>query len=230
MTTRLASDELAQLPLFAGLDGGDLERLRRIVDLTEVPAEAEVLQQGAVGDRACVILAGTLKVSVRPAEGSEVVLAVLGPGELVGELSLVDHLGRSATVIALEPCRLLWFDDGAFDECRRTMPALTENLLAVLARRLRMANGQIQALATLSVDGRVAHQLLAFVAAHGKPSEGGVQIPLRLSEADLAGLVGASRERVSQVMAVFKRNGFVSGDARHYLTVHDTEALARLCP
>ena len=221
---------LGELSLFRGLDTVDLARLNAAMGRTAFPAGASVLVAEQPGEVAYVVLLGTLKVHVTEANGADVTLALLGPGELVGEMSLVDRVGRSASVIALEPATLLWLDRATFAACRREMPVLTDNLLALLARRLRLANAQIRALATLDVHGRVARQLLALAEAHGEPGpDGGVTIPLRLPQAEVANLIGATRVRVNQVLVEFKRRHYLSSDAQHRITLHDRTALAEYC-
>jgi CRP/FNR family cyclic AMP-dependent transcriptional regulator len=99
-----------------------------------------------------------------------------------------------------------------------------------MSRRLRLANEQIQALAALDVYGRVARQLLAFAQVYGAPVAGGdVVIPLRLTQTDLADLVGASRVRVNQVLVAFRESRHISVDQQQRITIHHPEALAEFC-
>lgn len=217
---------LAALALFRGLSTAELGRVNEHLGRTRFAAGAGIMTATQPGEVAYVVLEGTLKVSVVQADGRELSLAILGPGELVGELALADRGGRSADVVALEPATLLWLDRAQFGQLRREIPALTENLLLLLARRLRLANAQLQAIATLDVHGRVARQLLALADAYGEPAADGVRIPLRLTQGDLANLVGATRVRVNEVLVGFTRRGALSTDARHRVTVHDRTALA----
>jgi CRP/FNR family cyclic AMP-dependent transcriptional regulator len=123
-------------------------------------------------------------------------------------------------------------DRNTFQDCLRNVPEFTQNLVRLLAGRLRMANEQIQSLSSLDVAGRLARQLLAFTERYGTPDDtngGGVRINLRLTQTDLAELVGASRERVNQVMVEFRQKGYLSVDTSHHVQVHQTQALARLC-
>ena len=221
---------LKELPLFRGLSPAELARLNDLMGRTSFAAGASIVTVEQPGEVVYVVVSGTLKVHLTKLDGTEVTLALVGPGEIVGELSLVDRVARSATVTAMEPATLLWLDRAAFQACRQTMPALTDNLLGLLARRLRLANAQIQALATLDVYGRVARQVLAFAAAYGEEgADGAVRIPLRLTQSDLASLIGATRVRVNQVLVAFKKRGFLSTDAQYRITVHDAEALAEYC-
>ena len=218
---------LKELPLFRGLSAAELSRLNDLMGRTTFASGASVVTAEQPGEVVYVVMSGTLRVYLTKLDGTEVTLALVGPGEIVGELSLVDRVTRSATVTAMEASTLLWLDRTAFLACRQSMPGLTDNLLGLLARRLRLANAQIQALATLDVYGRVARQVLAFAAAYGVAyADGDVRIPLRLTQGDLASLIGATRVRVNQVLVDFKRRGYLSTDAQHRMTVHDPEALA----
>lgn len=179
------------------------------------------------GDAVYVVISGTLKVCRDQADGSGVILALLGPGATVGELSLLDNAGRSADVVAIESSALLAMGRGSFDACLQTMPALAHNLIRLLTHRLRLANAQIETLASQDVFGRVARQLLALTAAYGETlPHGGVHIPLRLTQSDLAELVGASRVRVNQVMVFYRDQGHLTVDKGHHITIHDAAALA----
>jgi CRP/FNR family transcriptional regulator, cyclic AMP receptor protein len=169
-----------------------------------------------------------VKVYLEQPDGTEVILAVLGPGEVVGEMSLADSLGRSASVKTLEETTLLCMDRVTFLTSVEEAPALARNLAHLLSRRLRLTNTHVRSLAALDVPGRVAAQLLAFAQEYGEPSPGGgTLIPLPLTQSDLAALVGASRVRVNRAIAFFKRRGYISVGAEHRITVHDADALAR---
>ena len=200
-TARPEPARLGAVALFAGLPAAELGRLSGLLRLEEREAGASLLFRGQPGTTVYVLLEGTLKVHAAQPDGKQVILAVLGPGEVVGELSAVDSLGRSATVTALEPCTLLVMDGDSFRDCLRSWPALARNLVLALSRRLRLANVQLQALAGLDADGRLARQLLAFAAEYGEDAGGGaVRIPLRLTQEDLASLIGVTRVRVNQVL------------------------------
>lgn len=217
---------LGRLDLFRGLSPDELRRVNDVLGKTRFPAGAMIFTASQPGEVAYVVHEGTLKVSTLQSNGQELTLAILGPGELVGELALADRAGRSADVVALEAATLLWLDRTAFGRLRRDFPQVTENLIGLMARRLRVANAQFQAVATLDVPGRVARQLTALADAYGEPkATGGVLIPFRLTQGDLAGLVGATRVRVNEVVVGFKRRGHITVDGRHRITILDRAAL-----
>ena len=218
--------QLANLDLFRGLSNSELTRVNDQLGRTKFPAGAMILTASQPGEVTYIILEGTLKVSVLERNGRELILALLGPGEIVGELSMADRAGRSADVTALEPATLVWMDRHGFDQLRREIPTLTENLLRLMSRRLRLANGQLQAVATLDVHGRVARQLLVLADTLGEAlPNGAVRIPLRVTQSDLAALVGATRVRVNEVLVGFSKRGFIEVDAKHRITVKDRDEL-----
>ena len=223
-------DPLVDLPLFQGLTTEQLSRVRPLLRHRTVPAGTNIITVEQPGELVYVILSGTAKIHVEQPDGRDVILAILGPGEVVGEMSVADRLARSATVKTLEDCRLLWMDHTRFRHCLQTIPEMTYNLVRILSRRLRLADAHIQSLAALDVYGRVARQILAFAQEYGQiAANGDIVVPLRLTQSDLADLVGASRVRVNQVLVDYRERGYISVDPNHHIAVHDRESLARLC-
>ena len=228
------SRALGKLELFQGLAPEQLAELNALLRNSAVQAGTHFITADQPGEVVYVILEGTVKIYVTQADGREVILAFLGPGDTVGEMSLVDSSGRSANVVTTEPSRLLWMDRASFQGALRTLTPLANNLVRLLANRLRFANEQIQALCTLDVPGRVARQILALADRYGSPPRGEkvvgqVAIPLRLTQSDLGEIVGASRERVNQVIVEFKQRNFISVDADHRIRVLDRRGLAKYC-
>jgi CRP/FNR family cyclic AMP-dependent transcriptional regulator len=230
MTAVANPADLADISLFKNLTADQLAWLNERLHQRVFPPGSNIAVVEQPGEVIYIILDGTLKIYVHQSDGTEVILAVLGPGDTVGEMSLVDSAGRSANVITLEKSSLLWMDRTTFEQCLQTIPAVNRNLVNILSKRLRLANEQIQALATLDVYGRVARQLLAFAQQYGRPSPNGdVLIPIRLTQSDIADLVGASRERINQVIVSYKRQKYISVDRRYRITVHNRPALADRC-
>lgn len=221
---------LAQFPLFAGLPPADLAQVTQLLNRRSVSAGTLLMASEQPGEFAYLIIEGTVKIVAEMADGKQTILAFLGAGDMVGEMSLIDSAGRSATVIAIEPLSVLTMDRASFTKCLRTLPDLTYNLVRMLCARLRLANEQIRSLSSLDVAGRLARQLAAFAERYGRqePALGGLVIDLRLTQTDLGELVGASRERVNQVMGELKQRGLISLDSVHRILVHDLPALAEL--
>jgi CRP/FNR family cyclic AMP-dependent transcriptional regulator len=222
---------LRAMPLFRDLSPDELDRVRRLLHPCRHPARARVIGTEDASDAAYIVLAGAVKVVIERADGAEVILAILGPGEPVGEMSMVDRLERSAAVIALEELTLASMTRADFRRCLEAMPAMALNLLGIMSRRLRLADGQIEALAALDVEGRLARRLVDFAQEYGEPILGpGRRIPFRLTQQDLASLVGASRVRVNQILGDLRQRGCIDVDDRGRIVVFDEAGLSNSCP
>lgn len=221
---------LGEIDLFENLGPEELLTVNRRLRVRKFAPSTAIMAEEEPGNLVYIVLRGSLRIQLEGAEGEEVTLAILGPGEIVGEMSLVDSLTRSATVITREPTIVAYLDRASFWDLMRGLPKLTYNLASILSRRLRLANATIESLATLDVQGRIARQLLAFAQEYGvKADNGSLTIPLRLTQTDLAGLVGASRVRVNQVLVSYKRRRYISVDRQRCITVHNVAALAERC-
>jgi CRP/FNR family cyclic AMP-dependent transcriptional regulator len=222
--------ELANFPLFEGLAPDELKRLNELLRRRTFPAGTRVMSAQQPGESIFLLLEGSVKIQLDREDGTDITLALLGPGDTVGEMSLVEREGRSANVVTLEDTTFLWMDRASFLDCLQSMTQLTYNLVRQLSSRLRLANQKIQALSTLDVAGRVARQVLMFADQYGRHErDGSIRIPVPLTQSDIAEMVGATRERVNHAMVSFKNQGAISVDPQHRITVHDRTALAQRC-
>ena len=182
---------------------------------------------GDDGDGCYLLDRGLLKVTVTSSLGEERIIAILGPGAVVGELSMIDERPRSASVVALNDCLLRFTSREAFAKFMATHPEAYQALVAILAFRLRQADEGLAATTFLSVKGRVARALVELAELVGTPSGAG-QIVLheKISLADLAAMAGVARENVSRVMSEWRRRNLVTGSTRYYC-LNDIAALRR---
>lgn len=216
------------IPLFRNLTADCLRDLEGMVHRKTFPPNATLMTAEQAGEVVYLVLNGTVKVHVEQQDGGDVIIAILGPGEIVGEMSALGHIERSASVITIETSVLLWIDRANFKRCLISMPMLAFNLAGILAMRLRNANEKIQTLATQSVEGRVARQLLVFAEQYGqRGAQGETLIAVRLTQSDIAALIGASREHINKVIVSYKERGYISVDRNYRITIHDQQALAR---
>lgn len=221
------SDVLSGITLFKGVPTHELERLGPLVHKRIFPAGASVLTAEQPGEAIYIIIEGSVKIHLFTPDGTDVILAVLGPGEVVGEMSLADSLGRSANATTLEESALLWIDRRTFRSSVESSAVLARNLADILSRRLRLTNAHLLSMAALDAPGRVASQLLALAKEYGESTPGGTRIPIHLTQSDLAALAGASRVRVNQALGYFRKRGLVSLDKEGRVTIRDEDALAR---
>jgi CRP/FNR family cyclic AMP-dependent transcriptional regulator len=219
---------LGHVALFDGLAPEQIETIAARARQRTYRADEAILHQDDEGKTFYIILQGTVKISMTLSDGNEVFLALLAKGDTFGELSLIDSGLRSADVKTKEETTLLMIDQATFDELMNTVPQFTRNLMKTLSRRLRLANVRIQALCTLDVYGLVARQIIEFAELYGQAQpDGSILIPIRLTQGDMADLVGASRERVNQVMVAYRQGGAISVDSSYRITVHKPDNLKR---
>ncbi len=201
---------LGQILMFQGLTPEQLNWIGQRAHRKFFPAGTNIMTAETPGEVVYIILHGTVKIHIEQPDGRDVVLSILGNGDTLGEMSLIDSVGRSASALTLEDSLMLWMDRATFQYMLDNFPPVARNLVRILSARVRLSDQVIQALATLDVYGRVARQLLAFAERYGVETDGGVRIPIRLTQGDMAELVGASRKRVNQVMVAFKSQGLIA--------------------
>ena len=221
---------LADIQLFEGLTPDQLDWVAQRAHRRVFSAGANVLTIEQPGEAVYIILHGTVKIHVEQGDGRDVILAILGAGDLLGEMSLIDSIGRSASALTLENSLMLWMDKQTFNYLLDEFPPVARNLVRILSARVRLSDQLIHALATLDVYGRVARQLLAFAERYGRPTaDGEIRIPIALTQGDIADLVGASRKRVNQVMVAFKGQGLIGTDGEGHISLYDSKGLAKYC-
>jgi CRP/FNR family cyclic AMP-dependent transcriptional regulator len=219
---------LSDIQLFEGLTPAQLDWVSHRAHRRVFPTGRNVMIVEQPGEAVYIILHGTVKVYTEQG-GRDAILSILGTGDLIGEMSLIDSVGRSASVVTLEDSLMLWMDKVTFNYILDNFPPIARNLVKILSARVRLSDQMIQSLATLDVNGRVARQLLAFAERYGRDADGMVKIRITLTQSDIADLVGASRKRVNQTMVYFKEEGLVSMDADGRINIHSKEGLARFC-
>ena len=220
---------LSDIHLFKGLTPAQLEWVAQRAHRRVFSAGTNVLTVEQPGEAVYIILHGTVKIHVEQGDGRDVILSILGAGDLLGELSLIDSVGRSASAVTLEDSLVLWMDRVTFSHMLENFPPVARNLVKILSARLRLSDQLIQALATLDVNGRVARQLLAFAEKYGREKNGATQIRIVLTQGDIADLVGASRKRVNQTMVLFRERGLIDVNTEGRIAIKDGEGLARYC-
>jgi CRP/FNR family cyclic AMP-dependent transcriptional regulator len=196
---------LRALPIFETLDGESLEPMTRMASLRRVARHTVVLNAGDHTDNIYFVLSGALKVQISDEGGREVILSMLGPGELFGEMGVLDDHPRSATVLAVEPSEVVVIGKADFKQCLVENPDVALFIMRNLTKRLRLADRKIESLALLDVYGRVARLLLEAA----ETVDGRRVVTQKLTKQDIAKMIGASREMVSRVMRDLTAQGFI---------------------
>lgn len=208
---------LRKVTLFRGLPHEELEGLARRLIPRRASKDELLIAEQAPGDSLYIIASGKVKVSLLSTEGREMILSVLGPGEVFGEMALLDGEPRSARVTARSHSLLYVLSREAFAAYVQRTPQAALNMLAEMSRRLRRADDIIGSLALLDVHGRVAHTLLELGRREGQARPDGILIENRPTQQELAAMVGTSRETVSRALGEFARAGYLSMSGRRIL-------------
>lgn len=173
------------------------------------PRNHTIFVEGEPGDRLYVLVEGKVKVGRRTADGRESLIAVMGPGETFGELALFDPGPRTATVATLTEVRVAAVPRQALGAWIAERPQIAEQLLRVLARRLRRTNDDLCDMIFTDVPGRVAKQLLDLTKRFGRPDSDGLRVDHELTQLELAQLVGSSRETINKALSEFANRGWI---------------------
>lgn len=220
---------LAQVALFANLDSESLGELSAVVRRRGFRAGEVIFHRDDPGQVLYVIREGKVKITINSPEGHEVVLAVFGPGDYFGELALLDGQPRSASAVALEDVETYALQRSDFIRAVMSHPRIAVQVMNVLSRRLRQTDTMIEDLLFLDVHGRVAKKLLDLAELHGVRTPEGILIDMRLTQSDLAALVGASRESVNKVMGYFVTKRFLSTEKRKITILRLADLRRRIC-
>ena len=217
---------IARIPLFERMSPEEREELRGMMSQTTLRRGEVLFNEGDSGDRLYILLTGKVKLGHTSVDGRENLLAVLGPGEIVGELTLFDPGPRSATATAGATTELLALEHNQLMGFIDSHPTLAKDMLRALAVRLRLTNTALADLVFSDVPGRVAKALLDLAERFGAPTEDGIHVPHDLTQEELAQLVGASRETINKSLAEFSSRGWIRLEGRA-VTLIDVERLKR---
>jgi CRP-like cAMP-binding protein len=225
----MAVDELTFLrnvPIFADLEAKELDKVAKLGTRQKYKRGNIVVLEQESGAALFVILSGKVKVVRMDEDGREVILSMFGPGEFFGEMSLLDGLARSASVVATMKSDLLMIHRRDFLELLHEFPQVSISLLAELAMRLRKADMQIKGLSLKDAAGRVANVLLMLSDDVGVFRQGKVEIADLPLQQDIANMAGTSRETVSRMLHQFIRDGQIQLKGNK-LTIMDYEAFRK---
>lgn len=206
-------NNLLQLfPLFADLSESELEFVSKLTVERKFKKNNLIIFEDDVGNSLFVIKKGRVKISHISTEGSEAILAILGAGDFFGELSVIDGLGRSASVTSIEDVELIMLRRTDFIEALERVPKIAVTLLKELAGRIRKSDSHIRSLSLLDAKGRVGSTLIRLAEDIGKIKNGKVSIEELPLQRDLASIAGTSRETISRVIKKFEEEGHLHSE------------------
>jgi CRP/FNR family transcriptional regulator, cyclic AMP receptor protein len=187
-------------------------------------AGATLMHEGLAGDQVMVILSGRVKVTSVTKQGRDTVLGLRESGDLVGELAAIDRQPRSGTVTAVDPVEALAIPGDAFRSFVEEHPRVAMALLSAVSRRFRDADRKRIEFSASDALGRVAARLVELCDRYGEPEDGEIVVEVPLSQEEIAGWCGCSREAVAKALQTMRDLGWIASDRRR-VRVLDAAAL-----
>jgi CRP-like cAMP-binding protein len=210
------------------LDEDDRQALLSLGLRRKFAGGSALLHQRQVPERVLVLLSGRVKIAAVTDEGREAIVAVRGPGELIGERSVFDGRPHGATVTALEPVEALTVDAESFRGFVSGRPKVSLLLLGMLAERLRETDRHLTEFTRYDTTGRVAARIIQLAERYGEAEpDGAVRIDLPITQEELAAWTGASREAVGKALATLRECGWIE-TGRRRLVIRDVAAVRQL--
>jgi CRP/FNR family cyclic AMP-dependent transcriptional regulator len=211
-TPSVRLEVLQRASLLRGLPCEELEPLLTLTRRRRYRRGDVLFHQGDPGHGLHFVITGHLKVVHLRETGEELILSILGPGDVAGEMSLLDGAPRSATVTALEDVETATLSRADFLGLLRRSPETVQGLLATLAQTIRRLDTEVGDLRFTDLQGRLAKKLLELAGAHGRTVGSSTEIQVELTQEELAGLIGATRQRVNKLLGCYEAQGAI---ARH---------------
>ena len=219
---------LSRTPLFAGVSPADLEPLLADFRLRRYATDSYIFREGDPGDHLHLLATGEVTISRTTEAGGEAIFAVLGAGEVFGELAVLqENAVRSADAQALADTECFVLHRQALVAFLQAHPAVMWRVITVLSERIRRKDEAFSDLAFNDIPGRVARKLLELAEARGDLSGKGIQISVPISQRTLAGLVGASRENVNRALSRFASLGLIKVERGHVTVLRPDELRRR---
>ena len=212
--------QLNRINIFSDLSEKACESLKSICKPRNYLKNSMIILEEEYGDLVFVVETGTIKITRVNDEGKEVILALLGPGEIFGELAILDGEARSANALAQENCQLWAINKEDFLEILKNHFSVSYNLMCELAKRLRKSDQQIEALSLSDAEHRIGVSLLNLAEDMGVIRKGKVTIQNLPFQQDIANMAGTSRETVSRVLKILENKSMISKEG-HTLIIPD---------
>ena len=223
----MSIDSLSSIPLFLDLDDVELANVEEHCTPRKYPKNSMVILEEEFGDIIFIILTGTVKITRVNDEGKEVILALLGAGEIFGEMAILDGEARSANALAQEDCELLAIQKSEFLNLLRRNFKISFALMRELAKRLRKSDQQIEALSLSDAEHRIGVSVLNLAEDMGVIRKGQVTIDKLPFQQDIANMSGTSRETVSRVLKLFEDRHMIT-KVGHTVVIPDYAFFKRL--
>ncbi len=213
--------------LLGKLGSSEIDALLTYSRVERYHAGHEIFAKGSPGQSIMAVLRGAVRISSISLAGREIVLNIINPGEIFGEIALLDGGERTGDAVAISDCELLVLNRRDFMPFLENRSDLCLMLIRILCQRLRRTSEQVEDLLFRHLEARIAKALLHLAEHSGRPDVHGAALELHLSQSDLGNIVGSSRESVNKQLQVWQRAGLIDL-AKGSIVIRDAAALKRL--
>ncbi|ANK79826.1 MAG: Crp/Fnr family transcriptional regulator [Rhizobiales bacterium NRL2] len=228
MDTETRVGLLKPVGLFRGLDGAALTALAEAAREHVVARGEAMFQQGDEATHGYVLAWGRVRLDQVTAEGQNIVIRHLGPGEMVGMVAVFRRMPFPATPVALEDCMALGWSAGRFAELMAAYPPIAQNAIAAVGGRIEELQSRLQEVATQRVEQRIAATLLRLANQAGRKTDAGVEIPFALSRQDLAEMTATTLHTVSRTLSAWDQEGVVDSRRSSHLVIRQPHRLVEI--
>ncbi len=220
-------DFLRSLPLFAALDQEQIKQVAARIHRREFASGVTLFHQDMPGTMMYMVESGSVRVASIGRTGQELTLNVFGPGEIFGELSILDSEPRSATAITITPTVVWLLAQDDLAKFMNEYPSVNQAIVQLLVDRVRDTALRLEAMTFQDVLGRLAFELLSLADRSGQPGERGIEITIPLTQVDLSTMVGATRESVNKAVSILRTQELIDFDGNHWF-IKDSDGLQRI--
>ena len=220
-------DFLSSVSIFSDLSDSELDNIKTLCQTRKYPKNSMIILEEEMGDVVFIVMSGTVKITRVNDEGKEVILAMLGSGEVFGEMAILDGESRSANALAQENCEVITINREEFLNIIKTNNKVAINLMTEFAIRLRKSDQQIEALSLDDAEHRIGVSILNLAEEMGVIRKGAVTVENLPYQQDIANMAGTSRETVSRVMKIFEDRGLITKTG-HKLSIPDYAFFKRI--
>ena len=214
--------------LFGQLEADEREHLLELAKTETFSAGRVIFSKGSPGECLYAILEGRVGINTLSSDGREIFLNILEPGDVFGEIALLDGRERTAGAVAMTGTNLLRIDRSDFIEFLEKRPKLCIRVMGLLCQRLRWTSDIIEDTIFLNIPKRLAKRLLTLTRDHGSPADEGIKLDVKLSQEELGNMLGATRESTNKSLRILQERGVISYDRGGHIVINDIKSLKTL--
>ncbi len=217
---------LKKVPLFQAFRDADIEQLSMCIRVQKLRKKETLFRKGDEGTALYIIKKGTIKIVLPSRVGEEVILTIFSEGDFLGEMSLLDRSPRSADAVAMEGSELYVLNRSDFLSFLQRSQNAIECILSCLSERLRKTDDLLEDATFLTVSAKLAKKLIELGSEFGVKDKDTVKIALKLTQQDIANLVGTTRESINKELKVLRDKGLITNEGGH-IQILDLERIKR---